>query len=84
MTWFLIALVIAIGGIYVAYKRGKEMPVVVPKDTTPPDATRINVNDPNDVDRWSKELGVDAYDLKGAVQDAGSTVDAVKKELRDK
>jgi hypothetical protein len=84
MTWFLIALVVALGGIYVAYTRAKKMPVVVPKDTTPPDAPRINVNDPKEVERYSKELGVDAYDLKGAVQDAGSTVDAVKKELRDK
>jgi hypothetical protein len=83
MTWFLIALVVALGGIYVAYRRGKEMPVVVPKDTTPHDGPRINVNDPADVERWSKELGVDAYDLKGAVQDAGADADAVRKALRD-
>jgi hypothetical protein len=84
MTWFLIALVVAIGGIWYAYTRGKNMPVVVPKETTPPDATRINVNDPKDVERWTKELGVDAYDLKGAVQDAGSSVEAVRKALRDR
>ena len=83
MTWFLIALVVAIGGIYVAYKRGKAMPIVVPKDTTPPDATRINVNDPKDVEHWSKELGVDAYDLKGAVQDVGASADKVRKAVRD-
>lgn len=84
MTWFLIALLVALGGIYVAYKRGKAMPIVVPKDTTPPDATRINVNDPKEVQRWSKELGVDEYDLKGAVQEEGASVEAVKKNLRDK
>lgn len=84
MTWFLIALVFALGGIYVAYTRGKKMPVVVPKDTTPPDTTRININDPKDVERWSKELGVDEYDLKGAVQEVGASADEVRKSLRDK
>jgi hypothetical protein len=84
MTWFLIALVFALGGIWVAYTRGKKMPTVVPKDTTPPDATRININDPQDVERWSKEFGVDAYDLKGAVQDVGASAEAVRKSLRDK
>ena len=84
MTWFAIAVLVALGGIFVAWKRGKDMPVVVPKKTVDPDAPRINVNDPKDVERWTKELKVDAYDLKGAVQDAGASVDAVKKELRDK
>ena len=84
MTWFLIAALVALGGIFVAWKRGKDMPVVVPKKTIDPNAPRINVNDPKDVERWTKELGVDAYDLKGAVQDAGASADAVKKELRDK
>ena len=37
MTWFLIALVFALGGIWVAYTRGKKLPIVVPKDTTAPD-----------------------------------------------
>ena len=84
MTWFLIALVVALGGIFVAWKRAKTMPVVVPKEHVNPDAPRINVNDPKDVEHWSKELGVDAYDLKGAVQDAGASAEAVKKALRDK
>ena len=34
MTWFLIAVVIALGGIVTFYVRSKNMPVVVPK--TPP------------------------------------------------
>ena len=84
MTWFVIALLVALGGILVAWKRAKAMPVVVPKDRTPPDAPRINVKDPKDVERWTKELGVDAYDLKGAVQDVGANADKVRKELRDK
>ena len=84
MVWFAIAVLVALGGIFVAWKRAKAMPVVVPKEHVNPDAPRINVNDPKDVERWSKELGVDAYDLKGAVQDAGASAEAVKKALRDK
>ncbi len=84
MIWFLIAVLVALGGILVAYKRGKAMPVVVPKDNTPPDAARIDVNDPKDVQRWTKELGVDEYDLKGAVQEVGASAEAVRKALRDK
>jgi hypothetical protein len=84
MVWFAIALLVALGGIFIAWKRGKDMPVVVPRKTVDPDAPRINVNDPKDVERWTKELKVDAYDLKGAVQDAGANADAVRKELRDK
>ena len=84
MVWFLIALLVALGGIFVAWKRAKAMPVVVPKEHVNPDAPRINVNDPKDVERWTKELKVDAYDLKGAVQDVGASADKVRKELRDK
>jgi hypothetical protein len=84
MVWFTIALLVALGGIFVAWKRAKAMPVVVPKEPVNPDAPRINVNDPRDVERWTKELKVDEYDLKGAVQDAGPSVDKVRKELRDK
>jgi hypothetical protein len=84
MTWFAIAVLVALGGIFVAWKRGKDMPVVVPKNLIDPDAPRINVNDPKDVERWTKELKVDTYDLKGAVQDVGANADKVRKELRDK
>ena len=84
MTWFLIALLVALGGIFVAWKRGKDMPMVVPKKPLDPDAPRINVNDPKDVERWTKELKVDEYDLKGAVQEEGASADAVRKNLRDK
>jgi hypothetical protein len=84
MTWFAIAVLVALGGIFVAWKRGKDMPVVVPKKPVDLDAPHININDPKDVERWSKELKVDAYDLKGAVQDVGANADKVRKELRDK
>ena len=84
MVWFLIALLVALGGIFVAWKRAKAMPVVVPEEHVNPDAPRINVNDPKEVERWTKELKVDAYDLKGAVQDVGASADKVRKELRDK
>ena len=84
MVWFAIALLVALGGIFVAWKRGRTCRSSSRKDLIDPDAPRINVNDPKDVERWTKELEVDAYDLKGAVQDAGASADAVKKELRDK
>ena len=83
MTWFLIALLVALGGIFAAWQRGKRMPVVVPKPPAP-EGNRINVNDPGEVARHAREFGVDAYDLKGAVQDVGPGVDAVRKALRDK
>jgi hypothetical protein len=90
MTWFFIALVVALGGIWVAYTRAKSMKAAdaaaraqSPAPSTP-DGTRININDPADVSRWSKELGVDEWDLKGAVQDAGPSVDAVRKHLKDR
>ena len=67
MVWFMIALLVALGGIFVAWKRAKAMPVVVPKEHVNPDAPRINVNDPKEVERWTKELKVDEYDLKGSL-----------------
>jgi len=90
MTWFFIALVVAIGGVWVAYTRAKSMraadaaaraQILVPVD---PDGSRINVNDPADLSRWTKELGADEWDLKGAVQVVGPDVDAVRKHLKDR
>jgi cbb3-type cytochrome oxidase subunit 3 len=90
MTWFFIALVVALGGIWVAYTRAKSMKaadaaaraqIPVPVDL---DNTRININNEADLQRWTKELGVDEWDLKGAVQDVGPDVDAVRKHLRDR
>ena len=84
MIWFLIALLVALGGIFYAYTRAKAMPVIIPKDTTPPGTPRIDLKDPAEVKRWSKELGVDEYDLKGAVQEEGASVDKVRKNLGEK
>ena len=82
MTWFLIALVVAIGGIYTFYIRSKgTTPIPKPKA---PEGPRINMNDPAEVERYKKEFGVDEWDLKGAVQDAGPGVEAVRRHLRDK
>lgn len=83
MTWFLIALLVALGGILAAYRRGKRQPVVVPAPAAP-EGERINMEDPAEVARHAKALGVDAYDLKGAVQEVGPGIDAVRKALRDK
>ncbi len=89
MTWFLIALVVAIGGIWAAYTRSKSMQSAdaaaraqIPAPAAPV-SSRINVNDHEDLRRWTKELGVDEWDLKGAVRDVGPDAEAVRKRLRD-
>ena len=90
MTWFFIGLVVAIGGIWVAYTRAKSMRA---SDATaraqilqpvPSAGPRININDHADLGRWAKELGVDEWDLKGAVQDVGTDPEAVRKHLAAK
>jgi len=91
MTWFLIALLVAIGGIWTAYARSKGMkaadaaararlPVAA---TASQSSQRIDINDGESLQRWSKELGVDEWDLKGAIQDVGPDVEAVRKRLRE-
>lgn len=47
----------------------------------PQDATKINVNEPWELEYWSKELGVTKDRLKEAVKAVGTTVSAVKKYL---
>lgn len=87
MTWFFIALVVALGGIWVAYTRAKSMraaDAAARAQIPAPAGPRIDINDPADVSRWTKELGVDEWDLKGAVQDAGPNVEAVRKHLKDR
>ena len=91
MTWFFVALLVAIGGIWSAYTRSKGMkaadaearakvPTAVPAST---DGARIDINDREDLRRWAKELGVDEWDLKGAIQDVGPQAEAVRKRLRE-
>ena len=86
MTWFLIALVVAIGGIWAAYTRSKGMKAAdaAARAQIPPAPSggpHIDVNDPAEVSRWTKELGVDEWDLKDAIRDVGQDADAVKKHL---
>ncbi|MEO8204021.1 MAG: DUF3606 domain-containing protein [Betaproteobacteria bacterium] len=94
MEWFLVALVVAAGGIWTFYVRSKRMRASDQAAATAAHASReaavapgtphINVNDAADVARWTREFGVDEYDLKGAVQVAGPGADAVRRHLADK
>ncbi len=89
MTWFFIALLVAIGGIWTAYARSKGMKAsdaaVRAKMAEPAPSSRgsarIDINDLEDLRRWAKELGIDEWDLKGAIQDVGVEVEAVKSHL---
>lgn len=47
----------------------------------PPDAQRINVNEPYEVSYWTKTLGVSEQKLREAVRAVGVSVAAVKKYL---
>lgn len=90
MTWFFLALLIALGGIWAAYKRAKRMPPLRdPKDHGPTDdaslgGERIDINDPASLARWSADLGVDEYDLRGAIQEAGSNAETVRRHLAER
>lgn len=89
MTWFFIALLVAVGGIWTAYARSKGNKAADPapraKESVPAAGTegrtRIDANDPEEMLRWSRELGVDRWDLEDAIRDVGPDVDAVKKYL---
>ena len=50
--------------------------------TRPQDAKRINVNEDHEVRYWTKELGVSTEELKAAVKKAGTSAEAVRKELK--
>ena len=39
-----------------------------------PDRNRIDLNDPDEVQNWSKSFGVSPEQLKAAVKSAGTTV----------
>ncbi len=45
------------------------------------DRNRINVNEEYELNDWSKRLGVSPEELKKAVQEVGTSADAVKKHL---
>ena len=82
MTWFVIALLVALGGIFAAWTRAKGTPNPIVKK--PDDGPHINLNDAKDVERWTKELGVDKWDLEDAVRDHGTSAEAVRKNLKGK
>ena len=94
MIWFGLAVLVAAGGIWAFYSRSKRMTAADAaavaavaahqKAAASTDGARININSREDIERWTKELGVDEWDLKGAVQDAGPSADAVRKHLAEK
>jgi Protein of unknown function (DUF3606) len=45
------------------------------------DRTRINVHEDYELRDWSKRLGVTPDELKKAVQQVGTSADAVRKQL---
>jgi hypothetical protein len=47
----------------------------------PQDASKINVNEPYELEYWTKHLGVSAEELKKAVKEAGTGAAAVRKHL---
>ena len=49
--------------------------------TGKPDRDRINVNEDYELRGWSKKLGVTPEQLKKAVQNVGTSADAVRKHL---
>ena len=52
------------------------------KNRGPQDRSRINVNEEWELRYWTKELGVSEQELRKAVQKAGTSVDAVRRELK--
>ena len=49
--------------------------------TRPQDASRINIHEQYEVEYWSKKFGVTAETLKAAVGKAGTSAEAVEREL---
>ena len=52
-----------------------------PDDRGPRDRSRINVNQPHELQYWSRKLGVTEQELRSAVEKAGPMVDNVQREL---
>jgi len=53
-----------------------------PKDRGPQDRRRVNINEEWEVRYWTKELGVTEEQLRRAVEKAGPSVEAVRKQLK--
>lgn len=49
----------------------------------PQDSSRININEPYEVGYWTQTLGVSESKLRRAVNAVGTSVEAVKKWLRE-
>jgi hypothetical protein len=47
----------------------------------PPERTKVDVSDDNELRYWTKEFGVNADEVKSAVQKAGPDIEAVRKHL---
>jgi len=50
--------------------------------TRPQDAPQIDVHEPYELEYWTKRFGVTADRLKKAVENAGTSVQAVEAELK--
>ena len=51
------------------------------KKRTPPDRSKINIDNPQEVKCWTKELGVDRDQLQKLIDKVGNSAAAVRKEL---
>jgi hypothetical protein len=51
------------------------------KDRGPQDRSRINVNESWELQYWTRELGVSEEQLRDAVKTAGTSAEAVRKQL---
>jgi hypothetical protein len=49
----------------------------------PQDSSRININEPYEVEYWTQTLGVTESKLRRAVDAVGTSVEAVRKWLRE-
>ncbi len=47
-----------------------------------PDREKINISENYEVEYWTKTLGISAEELKKAVEEAGTSSDAVKEHLK--
>jgi hypothetical protein len=52
------------------------------KEKEPPDTRRINIYEEHEMNYWIKELNVSKEELRMAVMEAGTSVEAVKKYLK--
>ena len=54
------------------------------KNRGPQDRKRININEPWELDWWSKELGLTKDQLRAAVRKFGNMADKVREETKKK